>query len=122
MGEFEILFGIGIIDNRNNGSKLYEAIYCLKENSDIWAFLMQLSVEETVKLLYNRLIQRENLSENAENLISTGDLTFKLNVGDNLVPFTGGAARRSLADLVEYFKIFFPDEKVMIIASVLVVE
>ena len=121
MEDFGLLFAVSIVDKRNEKPIQHTQGYRFNENDSEWASMLGKSVKETcISLL--KCLAVENISENSESFIEMGDITFNLMVKDSYIQFREEVVRRSLADLIRYFKQFFPSKKEMNLGVLLIVE
>ena len=111
MEDFGLMFAVSIVDKRNERPIQHTQGYRFNENdSECWTSMLGKSVTETcISLL--KCLAVENISENSESFIEMGDITFNLMVKDSYIQFRDEVVRRSLADLICYFKQFFPSKK-----------
>ena len=121
MEDLGLMFAVSILGKWNERPIQHTQGYRFNEHDSEWASMLGKSVKETCISLLKSLAT-ESISENSERFIDMGDITFTLMVNDNCIPFQEEVVRRSLADLVQYFKQFFSSKKEMTVGVLMVVE
>ena len=121
MGEFELKFSIGILDRRVNTHPLYNQLHSFKETDENWANMLENSVKDKVKSLLIDLVRRSNLAENAENLIDSAEVYCNVLLKDRAFFIPDEMMCGSLDDHVKFFRLYFSDEKEMVLGVFLVI-
>ena len=135
MGDFELQFGIGVLDCRkksldsrmiplyyNDSPLFYGRVYSFKVEDKNWASMVKKSVKRKVKSLLNDLISSNSLAGNAKSLVNSADITCKLMLKGINIPFSDELMCRSLDGHIKYFRNCLSGEKEMVFGALLVLK
>ena len=117
MDDFEVSFGI-VYQREDGGNKISETSV-IRENGPYWADLSLLSVEDALQRRVKLMYDHNFYSQKAKSLIDSGrQCTLVLMLIDRKLSILHHKMLgRSLAEFVEDFKVFRPDEKVFFLVA-----
>ena len=118
MEDFTVMFGVKILGVRlGPNDPTYFHGYRVKTNEPLWREIRDKNVKDSFDTALYCLCEAKEISENVKRIIESGNFTIKSKVSNgSYYQLREVMLNRSLAEFVENFKFFCPDENEMIIA------